>query len=93
MTTHLKIRNGFTEYDTFTPHAEDLIEVDFDFINDFDYVLNKIEQIVEGPAYQWDGPQTMRLIAMLAISHLAEHGQGVNFHQNDIDAIKEAIAR
>ena len=93
MTTHLKIRNGFTEYDTFHPMPEDLIEIDFDFVNDFDYVLGKIEQIVEGPAYQWDGPQTMRLIATLAIAHLAEHGQSVNFDQNDIDAIKEAMNR
>lgn len=91
MTTHLQIRNGFTELDTFHPMPEDLINIDFDFINDFDYVLGTIEQILAGPAYQWDGPQTMRLIALLATEHLKVHGQTVEFGQTDIEAIRERI--
>jgi hypothetical protein len=91
MTTHLKIRNGFTELDTYHPMPEDLIEIDFDYIADFDYVLNRITDVVNGAAYQWDGPQTMRLIAMLATEHLKVHGQTVEFGQTDIEAIRDRI--
>jgi len=90
-TPHLKIRNGYMEYDTSTPDT--LIEVDFDHIADFDYVLNRITDVVRGPAYEWDGPQTMRLIAMLAVEHLEAHGQSVELTEGDITAIKEALAR
>lgn len=92
MTTHLAIRNGSTELDTFTPE-DDLLDVDLGNVADFDYVLATISDIVNGPAYEWDGPQTMRLIAFLASEHLASHSQTVGFNQTDIDAIKEALAR
>jgi hypothetical protein len=91
MTTHLSIRNGFLELDTFTPLAEDLLEVDFDQIADFDYVLNLLTHIVNQAAYEWDGPQTMRLIALLATEHLKVHGQAADFTNFDISAIRERI--
>lgn len=91
MTTHLQIRNGFTELDTFHPMPEDLINIDFDFVNDFDYVLATIEQIVAGPAFEWDGVQTMRLILMLAKGHLEVHGELTEFNFTDVEAIRAKI--
>ena len=91
MTTHLSIRNGFLELDTFTPMAEDLLEVDFDQIADFDYVLNLLTHIVTQAAYEWDGPQVMRLIALLATEHLNVHDQSTGFSFEDADAIREKI--
>jgi hypothetical protein len=93
MTTHLQIRNGFIELDTFTPDGDEMVSVDFDYINDFDYVLGKLAQVIEGPAYEWDGPQTMRFIFMLVKNHLEAHSEPTEFQFDDVDKIREALNR
>lgn len=91
MTTHLKFHNGSTEFDTSAP--DEVVDIDFDEIVEFDYALNLITQVAHGPAYEWDGPQTMRLIALIASEHLKAHNQSVDFTADDVDAIKEALSR
>lgn len=93
MTTHLHIRNGFHELNTYEPHPEDLISFDYDFAADFDYVLATIQQVVERPAYEWNGVDTMKLVVTLGLAFLDAHGESIAFGQDQIDAIKEANQR
>jgi hypothetical protein len=93
MTTHLQLTHGSLVLDSFTPDDSECIKIDWERLDDFDYALNRLTEIVEDAAYQWDGPQTMRLIYSIAKQHLASHGQTPDFTGLDADLIREAVTR
>lgn len=91
MALHLTITSPDGEHTSIEKPAA--IVVNTENLGDFDYALALIDEIAREQAYQWDGPQTMRVIAFIATEHLLAHAQHVDLSPSDFDAIREAVER
>lgn len=89
MATHLTITDSEGVYTSIEEPPG--IVIDAEELRDFDYALSLIDDITREQAYQWGGPQTMRVIAFIASEHLLAHKQRVDLAPSDFDAIREAV--
>lgn len=92
MATHLTVTDS--EGVTYTSVEQpDPLVIEGERLCEFDYALGLIGEITSGAAYEWDGPQTMRVIAFIATEHLTSHGQALHLSPSDFDKIREAVER